>query len=344
MLWNNRYVRIDFSKNSKFFYYFHHVLVYIVPNLFYRRRLAALLEAAQRDPEVQARVHYYNRCNRVFRLPEAAVTLNAFRREKKKTYFFDLFSWWRFFRPEYRSAYLFGDIVHVPEVPTLVKSRPVGGENANSVLMNLNRVRHFIFVDDPVPFEAKKPMAVWRGKAYREHRMQFVRRYYDHPLCDIGQTNTKVDTDAPWQKPRMSLKAQLHYKFIVSIEGNDVASNLKWIMSSNSLAFMAKPKYETWFMEGTLIPDVHYVMLKDDYSDLEAKIAYYNEHTEEALAIIRNAHRHVARFRDRERETAISLSVMQKYFEQSGQWREVRERVAARPPVGRPVAAGIGIG
>ena len=40
-------------------------------------------------------------------------------------------------------------------------------------------------------------------------------------------------------------------------------------MSSNSVAVMPKPKYESWFMEGKLIPDYHYVLIKDDYSDFE---------------------------------------------------------------------------
>ena len=39
------------------------------------------------------------------------------------------------------------------------------------------------------------------------------------------------------------------HKFILCIEGNDVASNLKWVMSSNSVAVMPKPKFESWFME-----------------------------------------------------------------------------------------------
>ena len=72
---------------------------------------------------------------------------------------------------------------------------------------------------------------------------------------------------------------QLQNKFILCIEGNDVASNLKWAMSSNSLVFMTKkPKFETWFMEGTLIPGHHYVEIKDDYSDMIEKMDYYLSH------------------------------------------------------------------
>ena len=103
------------------------------------------------------------------------------------------------------------------------------------------------------------------------------------------------------------------------MEGNDVASNLKWVMSSNSLAVMPVPTYETWFMEGTLIPDYHYVAIKSDYSDLEEKLRYYIEHEDEALAIIEQAHQYVAQFKNRRQEKLISLLVMKKYFEQTGQ-------------------------
>ena len=32
------------------------------------------------------------------------------------------------------------------------------------------------------------------------------------------------------------------------------------------VAVMPKPKYESWFMEGKLIPNYHYILIKDDYS------------------------------------------------------------------------------
>ena len=38
---------------------------------------------------------------------------------------------------------------------------------------------------------------------------------------------------------------------------------------------MTPPRFETWFMEGRLVPDVHYVALAEDYSDLEAKLAEF---------------------------------------------------------------------
>ena len=291
----------------------------LLPDTYYRLKLTGKLKAFQNDTRVMTRVNYYNKLEDGFTLPESTATIKQFKKEKKKTYFFDLLEHLRYFDPRFRVAYLFGDITTVPERPSLVKSRPIAGANANAVLMKLNKVRHFIFVDDKVVFRDKKDMLVWRGKAYGQHRIDFLQQFHDKPYCNVGQTNTKGNMRAPWQKAKMSLAKQLQYKFILCIEGNDVASNLKWVMSSNSLAFMVKPTYETWFMEGRLIPNHHYVLLKDDYSDLEEKIKYYAEHIDEAMAIIKNANDHVSQFKDQKREDAISLLVLKKYFEKSGQ-------------------------
>ena len=116
-------------------------------------------------------------------------------------------------------------------------------------------------------------------------------------------------------KKFLSKKEHLRYKFIFCPEGNDVATNLKWAMSSNSLCIMPKPKYETWFMEGTLISGLQYVEVKDDYSDLEEKIRYYTLHTSEAENIIQNAHKHVKRFQNKQMEDLLCLKVLERYTE-----------------------------
>jgi hypothetical protein len=77
--------------------------------------------------------------------------------------------------------------------------------------------------------------------------------------------------------------------------------------------------FETWFMEGRLEPGRHYVLLRDDYSDLSEKIDFYTRNTGEALTIIRAAHDHVNQFKDRKKERLVFLLVMAKYFALSGQ-------------------------
>ncbi len=308
------------NKNIKFLYYSRNLLRFLEAGWLTRPKLEyRLRQVAHFDQEtLQERLNYYNKLTDSFSVSRNASTISEFRRERKKVYFFDLYEYLRFFARQLKFDYLFGDINYTPDKPTLLKSRPIEGDNANAVLLNLEKVRHFNFINDTLAFENKIPKLVWRGAAYQPHRQEFVRKCYNLSLCDVGQTD-RPSQDVPWQKPYMAIADQLKSKFIFSIEGNDVATNLKWIMSSNSLCFMRKPKFETWFMEGRLIPDKHYVCVRDDYEDLEDKINYYAEKTDEAQSIIDNAHRYINQFNNPKLEDLISLLVLQKYFEKSGQ-------------------------
>jgi hypothetical protein len=268
---------------------------------------------------VLRRVNYYNKLDRCEAYAEQLPSIREFKRPKRaRVYYFDTYEYLRYFSKDLRLAYLPGDIIHVPRVPTIVKSRPIAGDNANSVLLNLNKVRHFMFVEDAKPFAEKKNMLIGRSAAHQPNRVRFLEMYFNHPMCNVGQTNRNANADK-WLVEKMTLEEHLNYKFILCLEGHDVATNLKWVMSSNSLAVMPKPKYESWFMEGTLIPNYHYVLIKDDYSDLEEILNHYISHPDEALQILKNAHAHVAQFRDKKREDLISLLVLDKYFQQTGQ-------------------------
>ncbi len=92
-------------------------------------------------------------------------------------------------------------------------------------------------------------------------------------------------------------------------------------MSSNSIAVMTRPTCETWFMEGTLRPNYHYIEVKEDFSDFEEKINHYIQHPDEAEQIVKHAHEFVAQFLDKEREKLIQLMVLDRYFELSNQKR-----------------------
>ena len=139
---------------------------------------------------------------------------------------------------------------------------------------------------------------------------------YNPMFQNLGECAARHPNEQ-WIVEKMTLRQHLDYKFILSLEGNDVASNLKWVMSSNSLAVMPRPTCETWFMEGRLIPNYHYVEIKPDFSDLEERLNYYIAHPQEAEEIIRHAHEYVEQFKDPERERLVSLFVLKKYFEET---------------------------
>ncbi|MCR2062966.1 glycosyltransferase family 90 protein [Campylobacter helveticus] len=188
----------------------------------------------------------------------------------------------------------------------------MGGGGGNT-LLKLDKNRHFVFIKDSYKFSQKQDKLFYRGAIYQKHRIEFFQKYFNHPLCDLGHVGSKSLHHA-WQKARISIAKHLPYKFLLALEGNDVASNLKWVMSSNSLAIMPKPKFETWFMEGSLEPNVHYLQIRDDYEDLEERLEFCLLHPTFAQDIIYNAHQYVAQFFDKKREDLISLLVLEKYF------------------------------
>lgn len=308
-------------KNNRVLYYARNFVRQFYPEIIFQARLEKKISALKDfDFEyVRKRINYYNKLETETRLSKEVESLENFKLKKKdKTYFFDSYEYTRYFHPYLYIDFKFGDVTFVPKEPSIVKSRPINCDNSNSVLLNLDKVRHFMFLNDEKDFRQKKDMLVGRNNVGQLHRLKFLEMYINHPLCNIGKVN-KDNIRPDLLRERLSIEEQLEYKFILCLEGNDVATNLKWVMSSKSLAVMTKPKYETWYMEATLIPNYHYVLIKDDYSDLEERMKYYIDHTNEALEIIKNANKYVEQFKTKAREDIISLLVLKKYFYMTGQ-------------------------
>ena len=316
---------LNSGKNPKWKYYAINGIRAAVPACFYRKQLKKLLaETVARDDyseHIKPRVDYYNKLMENTPLGEAP-PLSALKLTKKgSVYFYDSYEHTSYFNPRLRCNFLFGDIIHVPEFPSIVKSRPLGCDNKNSVVLKLVKIRHFIFVNDKIPFREKQNKAIFMGKiGGKGNRVRFMELFFGHPLCDAADVSRKsADIPPEWQAPKKTIADHLKYKFILALEGNDVASNLKWVMSSNSVAVMPRPTCETWFMEGMLIPNYHYIEIAADFSNLKERLTHYIEHPEEAEQIIANANRYVEQFKDKRREKLISLLVLNNYFKQTGQ-------------------------
>ncbi|MEN1784677.1 MAG: glycosyl transferase family 90 [Bacteroidota bacterium] len=308
-------------KNIKFFYYLNGVLLEGQRKIGWQSSLEGQLKKLK-DVDLETlryRLNYYHKSLAPFTLSGEAFSIKDLTLPpKNKTYYFDLLANAVYFPQNYALGYQFGDVREVPTEPLLVKSRPIVEDNENSILLKFNKIRHYTFVQDTIDYRKKTPKLIGRASVKQEHRRQFFRQYFDHPLCDLGQINAGTTHDQ-WLKPKISINEHLRYKFILCQEGNDVASNLKWVMSSNSLAVMPRPKFETWFMEGQLEPNVHYVAIEDDFSDLEERLQYYLAHENEAQNIIANANAYFDKFRDKTMEKLLGLLVLERYFYRSGQ-------------------------
>lgn len=316
-------------KNSKLPYFIRGYFRLLLPSVANRIRLKIILNSLvfEKKEYILKRVGYYNRLE--VKMPfgkDSAVEIKAIRilPRKGKMYFFDTFEYTRFFPEFLKAIFLFGDIIHIPKEPSLLKSRPISEQNQNCILLKLNKVRHFNFVNDKTFFNEKLNQVVWRGHIgeSKPDRLRFLTSFYNNPKYNVGYVKSSEDYPLEWKKEKMTIGEQLNYKFIMCLEGNDVASNLKWVMSSNSIAVMPIPKFETWFMEGKLIPDFHFICVKDDFSDLEDKLKYYEENSEKAQTIITNANKYVSQFKNKKREDLISLLVLNKYFRYTNKYKK----------------------
>ena len=308
-------------KNNKLLYYLRGFFSLVIPKFLFKNKLHKLLVSIPNDKldYVLQRVNYYNRLENKIILNDTWPKLSDLKIKKKgKTYFFDAYSITKYFTQSLKANFLFGDINYVPKDVSFVKSRPINAKNKNSIILKLNKVRHFLYVDDIIPIEKKKDILFGRAAVHQKQRIDFYAKYFNNPYCDLGQINRGTKHDQ-WFKKKVSIDHHLKHKFILCIEGNDVASNLKWVMSSNSVAVMPRPKFESWFMEATLIPNFHYIEIKDDYSDLNDKLDYYIENLDKLKEISSNANNYVNQFRDKRDEKIISLLVMEKFFSLSGQ-------------------------
>ncbi len=278
-----------------------------------------LIEAEKEKIRSSVNIDYFIKIENSFNInASSSICLDDLRPYKKTGYTFDLMRI-LCMHPDLQFNYLPGDIKHVPDSPTIVRSRPISDQNSNSVLLPLNTRRLFEIFDDVKEFEHKIPKLIWRGAVHKEHRINFLKQCFDHPLCDVGANKTSLPEGVKFLKDWKSPRQQIDYRYQFIIEGNDIASNIRWALNSNSLCFMRKPRYETWFSEGLLIEQFHYVRVADDFSDVVEKIEYYEKNPAEAMVIIENAQKFVRDSLSLTRQYAIARLVMEKYFHLSGQ-------------------------
>lgn len=210
-----------------------------------------------------------------------------------------------------------------PQSPAcLVKNRY--NSNHSVILRCINLYRHWdnYYKRPPdIPFSKKRDAVYWRGTTTGSphrpgNRFTLVKKWFHHPGIDIGfyEICQGKDSYEPYVKEEAKIEEFLKYKYILSVEGNDKDTGIQWKLNSNSLVMMARPRCTSWLMETRLIPNYHYVLLKDDFSDLEEKVLFCNQHPKECKQIIKNANEYMKQFSDEQLEQQIEDAVIQEYF------------------------------
>ena len=146
---------LNSGKNSKLKYYVQCYLREAMPRFWWQKQLPRLLGQLSQRPDkdyILQRVNYYNRLT-----PETAIDPALWREQSvslknqpmtgQTVYYHDSMEFARYFHEELKWVLLPGDTKHVPELPSITKSRPLG-DHPTAVLLNMDKVRHFLFVDD----------------------------------------------------------------------------------------------------------------------------------------------------------------------------------------------------
>ena len=229
------------------------------------------------------------------------------------------------------------DIMSNSEQHILTLSKNRCEDNEDSVLLRcLNFDRHWQhYYNKPfdIPFDKKLNKIFWRGVSTgcSDHhssirwcprtvnRFILVEKWFNkNKNIDVGFSflhRTWLEQKYnKYVKGSCSISRFLAYKYIISVEGNDKDSGLNWKLNSNSLVLMAKPRITSWLMETTLIPDHHYILLNDDFSNLEEKLYWCNDNQEECKEIIKNANMFMSQFNNNKIEELLEIVVINKYF------------------------------
>ena len=107
-----------------------------------------------------------------------------------------------------------------------------------------------------------------------------------------------------WFVPPMHRTRQLRDRYILALEGNDVASGLYWILASHSVALCGPRSWEIILDRG-LEPWVHYVPVAPDASSVQARVAQLEADPALRRRIVANAQD----FMHRATDTALRAAV-----------------------------------
>jgi hypothetical protein len=210
------------------------------------------------------------------------------------------------------------------------------------ILLPLNRKRHYgvasIVPENDIPWDKKEGRAVWRGKygasthTNDDIKFALVSNHLNSTL--VNAKFSKIAKGAPkhMMGSYMEMKNQLNYKYIISIEGNDVSSGMKWMLLSNSVVLTPSCTMESWAMEASLKPFVHFIPLKADMSNVEEMVRWAEMHpkqtrliSERSTLFVYDAFFHPDAITDEKR---IMMRILERYEQNFGHDAGTRRQIA----------------
>ena len=140
-----------------------------------------------------------------------------------------------------------------------------------------------------IPFEQKQSMLVFGAQDRGTHRNFLVNRSIE--LSPRMYFKKHIAPRYPWilcsdEDTWIDRKDMIHYKYILDVDG--IASTwdaTAWKLNSGSVIFKSQSPWQQWFYPQYL-PDVHFIEIKDDFSDIEEKFRWCEAHPDKCLAMV----------------------------------------------------------
>jgi hypothetical protein len=105
---------------------------------------------------------------------------------------------------------------------------------------------------------------------------------------DSGNWHGSVGVMKQTENKYISLPDHCDYKYLIDVQGNGYSGRAKILFHSNRPVFYQDREWhEYWFFE--MKPFVHYIPIKEDFSDLNEKLNWANAHPEECARIAQTA-------------------------------------------------------
>ncbi len=181
----------------------------------------------------------------------------------------------------------------------------------------LNKIKYIKKID--IPWNKKNNKLFWRGRQssdYNSLSTILVKKYfnYKNKNIDISYENNNNLKYNDFSRNIVTDHEILKSKFLIYLENHDTLVDLKCKMFSNSVIFMVKPTRSSWFMEELLIPNTHYILIKNDLSDLEEKYNWALKNQHICRQIVKNSNDFVNNFLNLENEYFIQQQLYNLYF------------------------------
>jgi hypothetical protein len=159
----------------------------------------------------------------------------------------------------------------------------------------LKEYREFRYLHNGIFFDEKIPKMIYASTKERSSKYNFKEYYSEitqrELFYNLFENNENfVTVKSGWMKPNfLNREEQIKYKYILDMDGlASTWDSLAWKLRSGSVLFRVNGVWNQWFFD-KFKEWIHYVPIKEDFSDLMEKFEWCEKNPDKCKEIIYNA-------------------------------------------------------